>query len=133
MTVTDAPASGRYPQTERTVPVAGKPIFVTEAGAGAAVVLLHGGGPGASGVSNYSRNIDALAQNFHVIVPDMPGYGRSVKGVDQADPFGYLATMIRACSTNSASTRRIWSATPMAARARCGSPSIPRPESGSWC
>ncbi|OHV04430.1 alpha/beta fold hydrolase [Mycobacterium talmoniae] len=95
MTVTDAPASGRYPQTERTVPVAGKPIFVTEAGAGAAVVLLHGGGPGASGVSNYSRNIDALAQNFHVIVPDMPGYGRSVKGVDQADPFGYLATMIR--------------------------------------
>ena len=25
----------------------------------------------------------------------MPGYGRSVKGVDQADPFGYLADMIR--------------------------------------
>src|SRR4029077_8841406 len=30
-----------------------------------------------------------------LIVPDMPGYGRSVKGVDQADPFGYLAGMIR--------------------------------------
>jgi 2-hydroxy-6-oxonona-2,4-dienedioate hydrolase/4,5:9,10-diseco-3-hydroxy-5,9,17-trioxoandrosta-1(10),2-diene-4-oate hydrolase len=81
--------------TEHTVTVAGKPIFVAEAGSGPAVVMLHGGGPGASGVSNYSRNIDALAQQFRIIVPDMPGYGRSVKGVDQSDPFGYLADMIR--------------------------------------
>lgn len=80
---------------ERTVHVASKPIFVTEAGAGPAVVMLHGGGPGASGVSNYSRNIDALAAHFRVIVPDMPGYGRSVKGVDHDDPFGYLADTIR--------------------------------------
>ena len=81
--------------TEHTVTVDGKPIFVAETGSGPAVVMLHGGGPGATGVSNYSRNIDALAQHFRVIVPDMPGYGRSVKGVDQADPFGYLADMIR--------------------------------------
>lgn len=80
---------------ERTVAVDGRPIFVTEAGSGPAVVLLHGGGPGATGVSNYSRNIDALAQNFHVIVPDMPGYGRSDKHVDQNDPFGYLAATVR--------------------------------------
>jgi 4,5:9,10-diseco-3-hydroxy-5,9,17-trioxoandrosta-1(10),2-diene-4-oate hydrolase len=81
--------------TEHTVTVAGKPIFVAEAGSGAPVVMLHGGGPGASGVSNYSRNIDALAQHFRVIVPDMPGYGRSAKGVDHSDPFGYLADMVR--------------------------------------
>jgi 4,5:9,10-diseco-3-hydroxy-5,9,17-trioxoandrosta-1(10),2-diene-4-oate hydrolase len=81
--------------TEHTVTVADKPIFVAEAGSGAPVVMLHGGGPGASGVSNYSRNIDALAEHFRVIVPDMPGYGRSAKGVDQSDPFGYLADMIR--------------------------------------
>ena len=80
---------------ERTVTVAGKPIFVSETGSGPAVVMLHGGGPGASGVSNYSRNIDALAKHFRIIVPDMPGYGRSAKGVDQDDPFGYLADMIR--------------------------------------
>lgn len=80
---------------EQTIDVAGKPIFFAEAGSGPAVVMLHGGGPGASGVSNYSRNIDALAQQFRVIVPDMPGYGRSVKGVDQSDPFGYLGDMIR--------------------------------------
>jgi 2-hydroxy-6-oxonona-2,4-dienedioate hydrolase/4,5:9,10-diseco-3-hydroxy-5,9,17-trioxoandrosta-1(10),2-diene-4-oate hydrolase len=81
--------------TERSITVAGKPIFVAESGDGPAVVMLHGGGPGASGVSNYSRNIDALAQQFRVIVPDMPGYGRSAKGIDQSDPFGYLADVIR--------------------------------------
>ena len=81
--------------TEHTITVDGKPVFVSEAGTGPAVVMLHGGGPGASGVSNYTRNIGALAEHFHVIVPDMPGYGRSVKGVDHRDPFGYLAHMIR--------------------------------------
>ena len=79
---------------EHTVTVGGKPIFVVEKGTGPAVVLLHGGGPGASGVSNYSRNIDALADSYRVIVPDMPGYGRSDKYVDQDDPFGYGASMI---------------------------------------
>ncbi|OJZ69895.1 2-hydroxy-6-ketonona-2,4-dienedioic acid hydrolase [Mycobacterium paraffinicum] len=81
--------------SERTVSVAGKPIFVSETGDGPAVVMLHGGGPGASGVSNYSRNIDALATHFRLIVPDMPGYGRSAKYVDHDDPFGYLADMTR--------------------------------------
>ena len=81
--------------TEHVVTVAGRQIFVAETGTGPSVVLLHGGGPGASGVSNFSRNIDALARHFRVIVPDMPGYGRSSKGVDQHDPFGYLADMVR--------------------------------------
>jgi 4,5:9,10-diseco-3-hydroxy-5,9,17-trioxoandrosta-1(10),2-diene-4-oate hydrolase len=81
--------------TERTVAVNGKDIFVADTGTGAPVVLLHGGGPGASGLSNYARNIDALASRFRVIVPDMPGYGRSAKGVDRRDPFGYLADHIR--------------------------------------
>ena len=81
--------------TEHTVTVGGRPIFYAEAGTGPAVVLLHGGGPGASGVSNYSRNIDALAAHFRVIVPDMPGYGRSSKELDQSDPFGGLADAVR--------------------------------------
>jgi pimeloyl-ACP methyl ester carboxylesterase len=66
-------------------------VFVAEKGSGPPVVLLHGGGPGASGVSNYSANIDALAERFRVIVPDLPGYGRSSKKIDQRDPFGSLA------------------------------------------
>ncbi len=81
--------------SENTVTVGGKQIFYAETGTGPAVLLLHGGGPGASGVSNYSRNIDALAEGFRVIVPDLPGYGRSTKGVDGCDPFGYLANGIR--------------------------------------
>ena len=81
--------------TERVVRVNGKDIFVADTGTGPPVVLLHGGGPGASGVSNYARNIEPLAQHFRVIVPDMPGYGRSAKGVDGSDPFGYLADHIR--------------------------------------
>ncbi|MCV7006243.1 alpha/beta fold hydrolase [Mycobacterium gordonae] len=80
---------------ERTVVVNGQPIFYAATGSGRPVVLLHGGGPGASGLSNYSRNIDALAQRFRVIVPDMPGYGRSTKTLDQSDPFGHLAAAIR--------------------------------------
>lgn len=82
--------------SERTVNANGKEIFVAETGTGPPVVLLHGGGPGASGLSNFSRNIDELAKHFHVVVPDLPGYGRSTKGVDGADPFGYLADTIRA-------------------------------------
>lgn len=75
----------------RSVSIGKRSIHVSEAGSGYPVLLLHGGGPGASGVSNYSRNIEALASQFRVIVPDLPGYGRSTKGVKRSDPFGDLA------------------------------------------
>ena len=83
------------PRTESMVEVGHRKLFVTEAGAGDPVVLLHGGGPGATGVSNYSRNIDVLAHRFRVIVPDLPGYGQSTKDIDHSDPFGDLAFAIR--------------------------------------
>lgn len=74
-----------------TVAAGGRTIHYAEAGSGPVVLLLHGGGPGASGVSNYARNIDALAAHFRVLVPDMPGYGQSSKGLSRSDPFGDLA------------------------------------------
>ncbi|QWB27801.1 MULTISPECIES: alpha/beta fold hydrolase [Streptomyces] len=80
---------------ESLLDIDSKKIFVAETGDGPPTLLLHGGGPGASGVSNYSRNIAALAEEYRVIVPDLPGYGRSTKGMDGADPFGYLAGGIR--------------------------------------
>ncbi|MGW1213838.1 alpha/beta fold hydrolase [Streptomyces sp. NPDC002499] len=80
---------------EYVLDVSGKEIFVAETGDGPPVVLLHGGGPGASGVANYARNIAELAKTYRVIVPDLPGYGRSTKGVDAADPFGHLADALR--------------------------------------
>jgi 4,5:9,10-diseco-3-hydroxy-5,9,17-trioxoandrosta-1(10),2-diene-4-oate hydrolase len=78
------------PPTSRTVQLGARQIHLTEFGAGPAVLMLHGGGPGASGLSNYSRNVHALAQRFRVLVPDMPGYGKSTKGVAD-DPFGDIA------------------------------------------
>lgn len=76
----------------RFVEFGSRRIFVSELGEGFPVLMLHGGGPGASGVSNYSKNIEELAKTFRVIVPDMQGYGQSSKGVDSNDPFGDLAS-----------------------------------------
>lgn len=69
-------------------------IFLSEIGEGFPVLLLHGGGAGATGLSNYSRNIEALAKYFRVLVPDMQGYGQSSKGVKRSDPFGDLADVM---------------------------------------
>ena len=69
-------------------------VFVSEAGKGFPLLMLHGGGAGATGLSNYSKNIEVLAQNFRVIVPDMQGYGQSSKGVKRSDPFGDLAEVM---------------------------------------
>ncbi|HEU5473457.1 MAG TPA: alpha/beta fold hydrolase [Actinophytocola sp.] len=43
------------------------------------VVLLHGGGPGASGWSNFGRNLPFFAQRFRTLVVDQPGFGLSDK------------------------------------------------------
>ncbi|WP_030463649.1 alpha/beta fold hydrolase [Kitasatospora sp. NRRL B-11411] len=59
-------------------------IRVHEAGQGHPVVLLHGGGPGATGWSNYAPNVEALSRHFRVIAPDLPGWGES-DPVDFAD------------------------------------------------
>ena len=59
------------------------------------VVLLHGGGPGASSWSNFSRNIAVLAQRFHVLAVDQPGYGHSDKHTQHEQYNLYSATALR--------------------------------------
>jgi 4,5:9,10-diseco-3-hydroxy-5,9,17-trioxoandrosta-1(10),2-diene-4-oate hydrolase len=54
-------------------------IAVAEVGDGPVLVMLHGGGPGASGVSNYHQNLPALSQRFRVVLPDQPGFGGSYR------------------------------------------------------
>ncbi|WNM31691.1 alpha/beta fold hydrolase [Streptomyces sp. Li-HN-5-11] len=54
-------------------------IAVAETGEGPVLVMLHGGGPGASGVSNYHQNLPALARHFRVVLPDQPGFGGSYR------------------------------------------------------
>jgi 4,5:9,10-diseco-3-hydroxy-5,9,17-trioxoandrosta-1(10),2-diene-4-oate hydrolase len=41
------------------------------------VVLLHGGGPGASGWSNFGRNLPVFAERFRTLLVDQPGFGQS--------------------------------------------------------
>lgn len=53
-------------------------VHYNEAGKGEAVIMLHGGGPGATGWSNYARNIDAFVDaGFRVILMDCPGFGKT--------------------------------------------------------
>src|SRR5271170_7551193 len=41
------------------------------------IVLLHGGGPGASSWSNFVKNIPVLAERYRVLAVDQPGFGKS--------------------------------------------------------
>jgi 4,5:9,10-diseco-3-hydroxy-5,9,17-trioxoandrosta-1(10),2-diene-4-oate hydrolase len=43
------------------------------------VVLLHGGGPGASAWSNFGRTLGVLSAQFHVLAVDQVGFGQSSK------------------------------------------------------
>jgi 4,5:9,10-diseco-3-hydroxy-5,9,17-trioxoandrosta-1(10),2-diene-4-oate hydrolase len=61
------------------VPTSLGEIAVAETGGGPPLVMLHGGGPGASGVSNYHQNLPALAKRFRVLLPDQPGFGGSYR------------------------------------------------------
>ncbi len=47
------------------------------AGEGEPVVLIHGGGPGASGASGWANTIPALAEHFHVYAIDLIGNGET--------------------------------------------------------
>lgn len=57
-------------------------IHYEVSGAGEDLILLHGGGPGATGQSNYGKNIQALAQAYRVWVIDFPGWGQSSKNLN---------------------------------------------------
>lgn len=57
-------------------------IHYTVQGSGPALILLHGGGPGANGLSNYGRNVEALSRHFTTHVIDFPGWGESSKNLN---------------------------------------------------
>jgi 4,5:9,10-diseco-3-hydroxy-5,9,17-trioxoandrosta-1(10),2-diene-4-oate hydrolase len=49
-----------------------------EAGSGPCVILIHGGGPGAYGYSNFRKNFTPLAEKgFRTVIIDLPGFGQS--------------------------------------------------------
>lgn len=72
----------------KTLVVDGLRTSYLEAGTGDSVVLLHGGEFGASAELGWERVIGALADRYHVLAPDMLGFGRSAKVVDFTDGRG---------------------------------------------
>ncbi|WP_193046963.1 alpha/beta fold hydrolase [Mycolicibacterium baixiangningiae] len=72
----------------KSVAVDGLTTGYLEAGQGDPMVLLHGGEFGASAELGWERTIDVLAQRYHVLAPDMLGFGRSAKVVDFTDGRG---------------------------------------------
>jgi 4,5:9,10-diseco-3-hydroxy-5,9,17-trioxoandrosta-1(10),2-diene-4-oate hydrolase len=51
------------------------------------VLVLHGGGPGASAWSNFGRTLGVLADRFHVLAVDQVGFGRSSKPAEFAKQY----------------------------------------------
>jgi 4,5:9,10-diseco-3-hydroxy-5,9,17-trioxoandrosta-1(10),2-diene-4-oate hydrolase len=51
------------------------------------VLLLHGGGPGASAWTNFGRTLGVLADRFHVLAVDQVGFGRSSKPAEFAKQY----------------------------------------------
>lgn len=54
-------------------------IAAMEVGEGPVLLMLHGGGPGASSLGNYAHNLPGFAKNFRVLLLDQPGFGGSYR------------------------------------------------------
>ena len=61
------------------VTVDGVRLHYQELGSGYPLICIHGAGPGASAESNFKLNAGPFAEKFHVILYDMPQYGKSDK------------------------------------------------------
>jgi pimeloyl-ACP methyl ester carboxylesterase len=68
-------SEGERPEIGTTIDAGGIRTNVIEAGAGPAVVLVHGSGPGVTGYANWRPTMPALAERFRVIAPDLVGFG----------------------------------------------------------
>jgi len=74
-----------FATTSRFADAGGMRLHYHEAGppgpasAGTPVVMLHGGGPGASAWSNFGRNLPVFAARFRSLMIDQPGFGSSAK------------------------------------------------------
>ena len=77
------------------VQAGGVRLHYNDIGAGSAVVCVHGGGPGASGWSNFKQNVPALSAKYRLLLVDMPQFGRSEKVVIQEGRLTYVARVLK--------------------------------------
>jgi 4,5:9,10-diseco-3-hydroxy-5,9,17-trioxoandrosta-1(10),2-diene-4-oate hydrolase len=70
----------------------------SDLGGGLPLVMLHGGGPGASAWSNFGTALPAFAQDFRTLLVDQPGFGDSDKPPVVGNYFrhsaGYLLALL---------------------------------------
>ena len=68
-------AETEKPEIGATADAAGVKTNYLEAGKGPDVVLIHGSGPGVTAYANWRLVIPKLGEDFHVVAPDMVGFG----------------------------------------------------------
>jgi 4,5:9,10-diseco-3-hydroxy-5,9,17-trioxoandrosta-1(10),2-diene-4-oate hydrolase len=90
VTISPEAEAGRFEET------AMMRLYYHEAGRAAGpgdvpVVLLHGGGPGASAWSNFGRNLPVFAEHCRVFMPDQPGFGKSAAPPVEGNYFTFAA------------------------------------------
>lgn len=91
MVTRDVSAEG----TSKFVQAGNVRIHYHDVGTGDVIVCLHGGGPGATGWSNYQRNIADLSATHRLLVVDLPGFGQSDRPVVEGSRLKFNATVLR--------------------------------------
>jgi len=82
--------------TPKFIDVAGARTRYHDVGQGEPTILIHGGGPGASGLSNYRKNVEPLAAGRRVIVVDLPGFGETEGKLKDGPIFEAMGEFVRA-------------------------------------
>jgi 4,5:9,10-diseco-3-hydroxy-5,9,17-trioxoandrosta-1(10),2-diene-4-oate hydrolase len=92
-------ATGRYAEA------GGMRLYYYEAGpdagppGGPPVVMLHGGGPGASAWTNFGPNLPVFAERFRTLLVDQPGFGQSARPPVTGSYFTFSADALAALLT----------------------------------
>jgi 4,5:9,10-diseco-3-hydroxy-5,9,17-trioxoandrosta-1(10),2-diene-4-oate hydrolase len=87
-----------YAATSRFAQAGGLRLHYHEAGSvtGPVVLLLQGGGPGASAWSNFGPNLPVFARHFRTLMVDLPGFGQSDKPEVTRSYFTFAADAVAA-------------------------------------
>ena len=83
-------------KTSRYVQAGQIKLHYNQAGEGdPPIICLHGGGPGATGWSNFNRNLPAFSARFRTILVDLPQYGKSDPVAINEPRLAYNARVLR--------------------------------------
>lgn len=96
---------GEQEQKERTTHFVGGGMVWQVVGNGPTLVLLHGG---AGSWTHWMRNIDDLSAHFRLLVPDIPGFGKSDTATPPHDVDAIAAAIIEGINELVGATAQIF-------------------------